>query len=269
MNVLPGKVVIVSGGSSGIGQAITLLLARQGYRVTAFGLDALQPGSSAQNGSHDTTRRLHSEGLTADLMEADVSRAADVARVVDFVVGKHGRIDALVNNAAIHPRGTVVTTTEEMWDRVVDVNLKGMFLCAKAVVPHMIAAGGGAIVNVGSGAGWGKADLLAYAASKGGVHALTMALAHDHIHDHIRVNCLVPGGTITGMTGALAVPNFQRLASKTASGEVTRPDDVAQACAFLLSDDARQISGSVLDVGCFSHQGGPIPDKPEHIRPSA
>lgn len=195
-------------------------------------------------------------------MEADVSLAADVRRVVDFVIGKYGRIDALVNNAAIHPRGTVLTTTEETWDRVVDVNLKGMFLCAKAVVPHMINIGEGAIVNVGSGAGWGKADLLAYAASKGGVHALTMALAYDHIHNHIRVNCLVPGGTITGMTEASAVANFDQLASKTASGEITRPDDVAKACVFLLSGDARQISGSVLNVGCFALQGGPIPDKP-------
>ncbi len=267
MNTKPAKVVIVSGGISGIGQAITLLLAKRGWRVVAFGLDAPQLGSTAQNGLHETAGLLQAEGLFADLVEADVSLACDVGRVVDFTVGRYGRIDALVNNAAIHPRGTVLTTSEEMWDRVVDVNLKGMFLCARATIAHMIVAGGGAIVNIGSGAGWGKAGLLAYAASKGGVHALTMALAYDHLHDHVRVNCLVPGGTLTGMTGTLAVENFSRLASRTASGEVTRPDDVANACAFLLSDEARQISGAVLDVGCFALQGGPIPEKPE--RPSS
>ena len=257
-----GRVAIVSGGTFGIGQAISLLLARRGYRVVAFGLDAAQPGSTAEGGCQITARRLEDAGLSADLLEADVSVAADVQRVVDHAISQYGRVDALVNIAAIHPRGTALTTTEAVWDRVMDVNLKGMFLCARSVIPHMVKAGGGAIVNVGSGAGWGKPGLLAYAASKGGVHAFTMALAYDHLHDHIRVNCVVPGGTLTGMTESLAGSHFRHMASKTASGDVTRPEDVAAACVFLLSEEARQISGSVLDVGCFAGQGGPVPDRP-------
>lgn len=256
-----GRVVLISGGTFGIGQAITRMQARRGYQVVAFGLDAPQPGSAAEAGSRDTARLLQEEGLSADILQADVSVAADVQRVVRFAVERYGRVDALVNNAAIHPRGTALTTTEAVWDRVMAVNLKGMFLGAQAVIPHMLKSGGGAIVNIGSGAGWGKPNLLAYAASKGGVHAFTMALAYDHLHDHIRVNCVVPGGTITGMTTGLATPDFHRMASKTASGEVTRPEDVAAACAFLLSDDAGQISGTMLDVGCFAWQGGPIPDR--------
>jgi NAD(P)-dependent dehydrogenase (short-subunit alcohol dehydrogenase family) len=255
-----GRVVVVSGGTFGIGQAITLILARRGYQVVAFGVDAPQPGSTAAGGRCATAHRLKDEGLAADLLEADVSSALDVSRVVGHAVARYGRIDALVNNAAIHPRGNALTTTETMWDRVMAVNLKGAFLAAQAVIPHMIQAGGGAIVNIGSGAGWGKPNLLAYAASKGGVHALTMALAYDHLHHRIRVNCVVPGGTLTGMTTSLAGPHFQQIASRTASGNVTRPEDVAAACAFLLSDDACQISGSMLDVGCFAWQGGPIPD---------
>lgn len=257
----PIRVAIVSGGTFGIGQAITMLLAGRGYRVVAFGLDAPQPGSTAEAGSYVTAQLLEEAGLSADLLEADVSIAADVQRVVEQAIGRYGRVDALVNNAAIHPRGNALTTTEAIWDRVMDVNLKGMFLCAKSVIPHMVSGGGGAIVNVGSAAGWGKQNLLAYAASKGGVHALTMALAYDHLHDHIRVNCVLPGGTLTGMTASLGRPNFLQQASNTASGKVTRPEDVAAACAFLLSDDAGQISGSMLDVGCFAGQGGPIPDR--------
>ena len=196
------------------------------------------------------------------MLEADVSKSADVARVVDHAVGRYGRIDALVNNAAIGPLGSVPQTTEEAWDRVIAVNLKGVYLCCKAVLPHMIARGGGAIVNVGSGAGWGKPNMAAYAASKGGVHALSMALAYDHFHEHIRVNTVIPGGggIVTGMSLGRVGGDAEKLAARktagTVAGRSATPADVAKAVAFLLSDEAAVISGTVLDVGCFAHQGG-------------
>jgi NAD(P)-dependent dehydrogenase (short-subunit alcohol dehydrogenase family) len=256
------RTVVVTGGTFGIGQAITLLLAERGWRVAACGLDAPQPGSMAENGSAATRRLLEDKALSADLYECDVSRSADVQRFVSAVMAKNGRIDALVNNAAIHPRGDILSTTEEMFDKVIDVNLKGMFLVTKAIVPSMIAAGGGVIVNVGSGSAWGKADLLSYCASKGGVHGFTMALAYDLLQHHIRVNCLVPGGTVTGMTtGAHQSPGFAQAAAKTVTGRHNQPEDMARACAFLLSDDAEQIHGAFLDVGGFAMQGGPIPAK--------
>lgn len=252
------RVVIVTGGTYGIGRAVTVALAQRGWTVVACGLDARQVGSVAENGRAGTRAELDRLGLGADLLEADVSRAADVQCVVDHAVAAYGRVDALVNNAAIHPSGTILETSEEVWDRVIDVNLKGMFLCARAVLPHMIARGGGAIVNVGSGSGWGKPNLLAYCASKGGVFGFSAALAYDHLRDHVRVNVVVPGGgVVTGMTEGL--PSLARSAQTTVLGRNTLPMDVAQAVAFLLSDEAAMISGAVLTVGCFDGQGGPIP----------
>ncbi len=258
------KVAIVTGGTYGIGRAITLELARRGYRVVAVGLDARQIGSEAAGGAAGTRQALREEGLDAEIVEGDVSVAADVERMLEITLARHARLDVLVNNAAIHPRGTIVETSEAVWDRVMEVNLKGMFLCCKAAIPEMLRLGGGAIVNIGSGAGWGKPDLLAYSASKGGVFALSAALAHDHLKDHIRVNVVVPGGTTTGMTAIAETtfgaelglrarePVIERMARGTVSGRANAPQDIAKAVAYLVSDDAAQVSGTTLSVGCFS-----------------
>jgi NAD(P)-dependent dehydrogenase (short-subunit alcohol dehydrogenase family) len=259
---MDARVVVVTGGTFGIGAGISMELARRGWRVVAFGLDAPQLSSIAQDGSRTLAAELRTQGLDADIMEADVSQAADVDNVVARAMARYARIDALVNNAAIGPLGSVLQTTEDVWDRVLAVNLKGAFLCCKAVLPHMIARGGGAIVNVGSGAGWGKPNMAAYAASKGGLHALTMALAYDHFRDGIRVNMVIPGGggIVTGMSLGRVGGNPAKIAARKATGTVagrsTTPADVANAVAFLLSDEASVISGTVLDVGGFAQQGG-------------
>lgn len=253
------KSVIVTGGTFGIGRAITMTLAQRGWRVVAFGLESRQISSTAENAIPSFRSEL--AGHQADLLEADVSSAADVQRVVDFTVKKFGRVDALVHNAAVGPLGTVLDTSEEVWDRTHAVNLKGAYLCAKAVIPHMIERGGGAIVNVGSGAGWGKPKMAAYAASKGGLFALSAAMAYDHMHQRIRVNTVVPGGggIVTGMSVARAGGDPGKLSKGvTAAGRAATGQDVANAVAFLLSEEAATISGTVLDVGCFSHQGGPV-----------
>jgi NAD(P)-dependent dehydrogenase (short-subunit alcohol dehydrogenase family) len=257
------SVVIVTGGTFGIGSAISLLLAERGHSVVAFGLDAPQPWSVAAGGTKLLRAAAGERNLALDALDADVTDAAHVQRVVDFALRAHGRIDALVNNAGIAPLGTVLDTTEELWDRVLAVNLKGVFLCCKAVLPHLISGGGGSIVNIGSGAGWGKPNMAAYAASKGGIFALSAALAYDHFADRVRVNVVVPGGggLVTGQSayrrqaGLSGPPR----AHPTAAGRVTTGDDVARAVAFLLSPDAEVVSGTVLDVGAFAHQGGPVP----------
>src|SRR5438093_348087 len=159
-----GKVAIVTGGTYGIGRGITLRLASEGHRVVAFGLDARQIGSAAENGREGTKSELERLGLNADLFEADVANEDEVVRVVEFALRKYGRVDALVNNAAIHPSGTILETTRQIWDQVIAVNLTGPFLCTKAVLPHMIEQGGGAIVNIASRASWGQPNLLAYTA---------------------------------------------------------------------------------------------------------
>lgn len=250
------KVVIVTGGIYGIGRAITLKLARAGYRVVAFGLEARQVGSVAEKGLEETRAELERQGLAADLFEADVTKAEDIGRVLDATLSSYGRVDGLVNNAAVRPRGTILETSEADWDSVIGVNLKGLFLCTKAVLPHMIVRGGGAIINIGSGSGWGKPGLLAYCASKGGVFAFSAALAYDHLRDRIRVNVVVPGRVVSGMT--LDSPGTRDLLGEptTAADRPCLPEDIANAVAFFLSDEASVISGAVLDVGCFSHQGG-------------
>ncbi len=260
------RVVIVTGGTFGIGKAITLTLAERGFRVVAFGLDSPQPSTVAANAIAPLREELQQRGFTGDVLEADVSSAADVDRIVQHTLSRFGRIDALVNNAAIGPLGTVLDTPEDLWDRVIDVNLKGPYLTSRAVLPHMIAGGGGSIVNVGSGAGWGKPNMAAYSASKGGLHALTMALAYDHFHDHIRVNMVIPGGggIITGMSVGRAHGDVQKASTNgpgTAAGRHGTGQDLANAVAFLLSPEAEVISGTVIDVGCFAMQGGPIPPK--------
>jgi NAD(P)-dependent dehydrogenase (short-subunit alcohol dehydrogenase family) len=261
------RVVIVTGGTFGIGRAITLRLASGGHSVVAFGLEAPQVSSIAAAAIPELTSELKTRGLHADLMEADVSQAADVARVVDFTLKRYGRIDALVNNAAIGPLGTVLDTDEALFDRIVAVNLKGTYLCSRAVIPHMIRAGGGAIVNVGSGAGWGKPNMAAYSASKGGIFALSAAMAYDFLHQRVRVNTVVPGGggIVSGMSLGRVGGDPARLgqgAPGTAAGRPATGDDIANAIAFLIAPEADAISGTVLDVGCFAGQGGPVPAKP-------
>lgn len=261
------KVVIVTGGTWGAGRGVVIRLAREGFQVVGCGTEKKEIGSIAEKGLGITRAELDKLGLRADLRDVDVSRSDQVNQLVESVVAQYGGIYGLVNNAAIHPTGTILETSEEVWDRVQAVNLKGMFLTCKAVIPHMIAAGGGAIVNVGSGSQWGKPNLLAYCASKGGVVALSMALAYDHLADRIRVNVVTPGGMLgTGMTEDLMDdPAFAELIrtvmKKTVAGRSVDGGDIAGAVNYFLSADAEIVTGTVLDVGCFSHQGGPVPNR--------
>jgi NAD(P)-dependent dehydrogenase (short-subunit alcohol dehydrogenase family) len=262
-----GKVVLVSGGTFGIGRAITCGLAARGHSVVAFGLEAPQVSSTAQSAIPSLRAELLQRGLTAELMEADVSQSGEVARVVDLALARWGRIDAVVNNAAIGPLGTVLDTDEALFDRIMAVNLKGPYLMSRAVIPHMIRGGGGSIVNIGSGAGWGKPNMAVYSASKGGLLALGTAMAYDFLHDRIRVNTVIPGGggIVSGMSlGRVGgdASRFGKGAPGTAAGRVATGDDIANVVAFLLSREAETLSGTVIDVGCFAHQGGPVPAKP-------
>jgi NAD(P)-dependent dehydrogenase (short-subunit alcohol dehydrogenase family) len=263
----PAKVVLVSGGTFGIGRAITLTLARRGHSVVAFGLEAAQVSSTAQNAIPSLSADLDRGGFSVELMEADVSASGDVARVVDRALARFGRIDAVVNNAAIGPLGTVLDTDEALFDRIIAVNLKGPYLTSRAALPHMIAQGGGSIINIGSGAGWGKPNMAVYSASKGGLVALSAAMAYDFFHQRIRVNTVIPGGggIVSGMSlGRVGgdAARFGKGAPGTAAGRVAAGDDIANVVAFLLSSEAETLSGTVIDVGCFAHQGGPIPPRP-------
>ncbi|BCW78349.1 SDR family oxidoreductase [Arthrobacter sp. NicSoilC5] len=260
------KVVIITGGTFGIGRQISIALAERGHHVTAFGLDAAQQSSTAEGSVHSLRKEIAELGLDIDVLEADVTDASAVAGVVGHSLSRHGRIDALVNNAAVGPLGTILDTEEELFDRIMAVNLKGPYLCSRAVLPHLIERGGGSIVNIGSGAGWGKPNMAAYAASKGGVFALSAATAYDFLHDRIRVNTVVPGGggIISGMSlGRVGgdIANIDKSAPGSAAGRPVTGTDMANVVAFLISDEAAAISGTVIDVGCFANQGGPVKRK--------
>ncbi len=232
-------VTLVTGGAGGIGAGIVEVLRAEGHLVTVV-----------------------------DLPDHDVTVAADVDRVVANAIEEHGRIDGLVNNAAIGPLGTILDTDEATWDRIVDVNLKGPYLMSRAVLPSMIAAGGGAIVNVGSGAGHGKPNMAVYAASKGGLFALSASMAYDHFHDHVRVNSVVPGGG--GIPSGISLGRFGGTADEYAklphagsvAGRPVEPADVGAAVAYLLSDAAAAVTGTVIDVGAMANQGGPLKPPP-------
>ncbi|WP_349975081.1 SDR family oxidoreductase [Pseudomonas sp. WHRI 8519] len=258
------KVVIVSGGTFGLGHGVAMGLARSGYRVLAFGIGQKQAGSIATNTIEAMNQEARTEELPLIALEADVTLEADVDRVIKATLEAYGRIDAVVNNAAIGPLGTVLNTAPELWDKIFAVNLRGPFLMARAAIPHMQNQGGGSIVNVGSGAGWGKPNMAAYSASKGGLVALNAALALDHFSQKIRVNMVIPGGggIDAGMTrgrleeaGAAFPTNFVG----SVAGRAITGEDMMAAIRFLISDDAQAISGTIIDVGCFAHQGSSIP----------
>lgn len=257
-------VIIVTGGTFGIGRAIALKLAHDGHRVVAFGLESRQPSSVAENGAATLQAEAVELGLRIDALEADVSQSRDVQRVVDFTLATHGEIDGLVNNAAIGPLGTILTTSAETWRKVVDVNLKGAYLAAKAVLPHMLERGHGSIANVGSGGGWGKPNMLAYSASKGGMFALAAALAYDHASDGIRVNTVVPRpATLTGMSlGRIGGDLSRYRPALAAVGRIGTAEDCANVVAFLFSAGAAGLNGAILDAGSLPRQGGPVPAPP-------
>src|SRR5438067_11819332 len=234
------RVAIVTGGTHGIGRAITATLAARGYAVVAVGNDAVQ--------AEGTQELLRERGLQADTREADVAASADVEGVVRFTLEKYGRVDALCNNAGIYTRGTVLTVTEEAWDRTMALNLKGMFMFARAVIPQMIAAGGGAIVNTASVSSYGNRNLVAYCAAKAGVLGFTRALAMDHVEDHIRVNAIVPGFILSGMTQDTPPERLAGIAESNVAGRVGQPQDVANLVASLVSGQAPTISGAFSEV---------------------
>lgn len=238
------RVILVSGGTYGIGRAVSLKFAERGDRVTAFGVEKTQ--------SEGTRAAANERGLQIRVVTEDVSELSAVQRVVSDIIGREGRVDVLVNNAAIRPLGTILETTEEIWDRTFAVNVRGMFLLTREVLPHMIARRKGAIINVGSGAGYGRPGRFVYCVSKGAVFPFTMALALDYAKDGIRVNTVVPGGVHpTGMTENETEMVFrlsERAKTASPAGRLNTPEDVANAVVWLASDEASTITGSTLEV---------------------
>jgi meso-butanediol dehydrogenase/(S,S)-butanediol dehydrogenase/diacetyl reductase len=187
---LKDKVTIVTGASSGIGRASAIIFAQNGAKVVVADID--------DEGGRRTVESIEKTGGTAIFVKTDVSRASDAKRCVESAVREFGRLDCLFNNAGFNPIGTVVDTPEELWDRVLDVNLKGMFLMCKFAIPEMKKSGRGSIVCTASVDGvLAIPNEAAYIASKGGIISLVKAMALDHARENVRVNCILPGAIRT------------------------------------------------------------------------
>jgi NAD(P)-dependent dehydrogenase (short-subunit alcohol dehydrogenase family) len=249
---LEGKVAVVTGAGSsgpgiGNGRATAVLFAREGAKVALVDNHAER--------AQETLELIASErGGSADgvafAIQADVTSAADCARVVDETVSRFGRLDVLDNNVGIGMGNvSVVTVSEEAWDRVMTVNVKSMVLMSKYAVPAMQRGGGGSIINISSLSALRPRGLTPYTTSKGAVIALTKAMAVDHAGDNIRVNCIAPGPVYTPMVARGMTPETRALRAKTAplafEGNAW---DVAWAAVYLASDESRWVTGIVLPV---------------------
>lgn len=244
---LSGRVALITGGASGIGRATAYLFAREGAAVAIADVDS-QAGSSVAD-------EIARAGGRAIFESADVTRAGDCRRLVERTMREFGRIDILFNNAGIIRRATVLELTEEDWDRVMAVNVKSIYLLSREVIPHMQKAGGGQIINTASGWGIaGGARAAVYCASKGAVVLLTKAMALDHGPQNIRVNCICPGDTDTGMLRAEADQlgeareRFLADAAKRPLGRVGAPEEIAQTVLYLASDASSFVTGTALVV---------------------
>lgn len=244
---LSNKVAIVTGAGAGIGQAAALLFAQRGALVVVADSDPA--------GGASTLAAIHQTSGTAIFLQADVSKAADAEKMVRSAIGTYGRLDVLVNNAGVYVKGDAVTTQEREWDRIISINLKGMFLCIQAAIPAMKRDGGGVIVNVASEAGLvAIRNQVAYNVSKAGVVMLTKSAAVDFADAKIRVNCICPGTTETPLVIAALARESDPVAARRALEEsrplnrLGRPEEIAEAILALASDELGYATGAVLSV---------------------
>ncbi len=239
---LKDKVAIVTGSARGLGAAMVRRLAHEGARVVVT--DILREQAEA------TAAALRADGLQAHCVIADITKAADVQRLVDETVATFGGVHVLVNNAGMPRDKYLVKMTEEDWELVMNVMLKGAFLVTRAVMPHLIAQGWGRVINISSRAHLGNPTQANYSAAKAGLIGMAKALAQEEGRYGITVNCVAPGFMETEMVQAL--PTYETIKERAINAQpikrVGRPEDIADAVAFLASERAGFISGEVLHV---------------------
>ena len=244
---LRDQVALITGAASGIGRATVLLFAREGAAVAAADID--------QIGGESVVKQVMDSGGRAIFVPCDVSQAADCQRAVQQTVDAFGSLDILFNNAGTIRRADVLTITEQEWDRAMAVNVKSVFLMSRYAIPVMTERGGGVIVNTASGWGLiGGRNAVSYCASKAAVVNMTRAMALDHGSQNIRVNCICPGDTDTGMLRSEArqlgasVSEFLTEAADRPLRRVGTPEEIAEAVLYLASDAASFVTGTALVV---------------------
>jgi 3-oxoacyl-[acyl-carrier protein] reductase len=240
--LLAGRVAFVTGAGAGIGRAIAKRFAEEGADIAAVDLN----GAAAA----ETAAAVRSLGRRAEALRADVAVAADVEAAASRAQDVFGRLDILINNAGITRDATIRKMTDENWDLVIDVHLKGTFLCTRAVAGRMRDGGhGGAVVNMSSISGkignFGQAN---YAAAKAGIAALTKVTAREYARYGIRANAIQPGLIDTAMTRALGEERLKEGVGNTPLGRIGRPEEVANVALFLASDLASYVTGAIIEV---------------------
>lgn len=241
---LAGKTAVITGGAAGIGQATASLFVKEGARVIIADVD----GDAAAKACVEL-------GAAAHPVQCDVAVSAQCKALIDAAEAHFGRLDILINNAGLGALGTVVTTDEETLDRLIAVNIKGVFMCSKYAVPLMAKHGGGVIVNTASNvATIGLADRAAYVTTKGAVAALTRSMALDHVADKIRVNCVAPGVTMSSYFDKMLadaddpVAFRQVLDARQPMGRTGKPAEIAYAILYLACDESSFATGTMLTV---------------------
>jgi NAD(P)-dependent dehydrogenase (short-subunit alcohol dehydrogenase family) len=247
MGLMDGKSGLVTGAAGGIGRATALALAREGASVLVNDLE------SRSADGEETVRLIEEAGGAARFSAGDVSSAADNARLVEEVVAAFGRLDYAHNNAGVELHASITETTEADFDRIMSVNLKGVWLGMKYQIPQMVKQGGGAIVNTASLAGLISApELGAYVASKHGVVGLTKTAAVECADKNIRVNAVCPALIRTGMTEGMPADFLDVLIAPHAIKRIGEPSEVAEAVVWLLSDRASFVTGVPMPVDAGS-----------------
>lgn len=240
---LTGKVAVVTGGSRGIGKAIAVELAKHGADIVI--------GDVLLRDAEQAAAEILELGRQAIVVKTDVSRRREIDRLVRRTVSKFGKIDIFVNNAGIYKTGPTETLSEAEWDRVIDINLKGYFLCAQAAGKEMIKQKSGNIINIASIAGLGGfSNSAAYCSSKAGILLLTKTLAVDWAKHNIRVNAICPGVIKTPMTDPLMKDKAfqQMILQKTPLGRSGKPEEIAGGALFLASKASSYVAGHALVI---------------------
>jgi 3-oxoacyl-[acyl-carrier protein] reductase len=238
---LENKVAIITGAGSGIGRESALLFAKEGAKVVVADVN--------EKGGEETAAQIKTNGGESFFFKLDVTNREQSKNMVKTTMEKYGRIDILINNAGITQDALVAKMTEEQWDRVIDINLTGVFNCTQAVVEVMMTQGKGAIVNTSSIVGVnGNVGQVNYAATKAGLIGMTKTLAKELGRKGIRVNAVAPGFISTPMTAAVPDKILEQMKEKTPLKRLGEPKDLANAYLYLASEEANFINGAVLAV---------------------